>query len=433
MRKVFQTELTDWRTFANKCIDYLSKYQTFTVYDSRQNHLTATNYSFLAAFGVKSELLVAPDNNFNRLNRFIEQNSDWCFGYLSYNLKNEIEESGILKTDYSGLPLLHFYIPEVVITIKNNLLQLFYFPDSCSETTINQIYLEILHLQTSGLLAPKTYTVKNRISEDVYLQKVAYLKTCIHRGDIYEVNFCHEFYVEDAEINVADFYNSLVKVSNAPFSGIYVHNGYNIISTSPERFLTKQESRLISQPIKGTKPRGKSAEIDKLNKQKLVQSQKEIAENTMIVDLVRNDLSRIALRNSVKVDEFCKIYSFETVHQMISTVSCTLKKGIQFADILKATFPMGSMTGAPKIRAMQLIDETEVSGRGLFSGTMGYIEPNGNFDFNVLIRTVLYNAHTQYLSFWAGSAITAHCNAKQEYTETLVKVAHIFKILEQTN
>jgi para-aminobenzoate synthetase component 1 len=150
----------------------------------------------------------------------------------------------------------------------------------------------------------------------------------------------------------------------------------------------------------------------------------------MIVDLVRNDLSKIASKGSVNVDELFGIYSFKQVHQMISTVSCEIKDHFTFTDIIKATFPMGSMTGAPKVRAMQIIEECESTKRGVYSGALGYIEPNGDFDFSVVIRSILYNSSNNYLSFMTGSAITSQADAESEYAECLLKAKAMFEALE---
>ncbi|MBL7747847.1 MAG: chorismate-binding protein, partial [Chitinophagaceae bacterium] len=163
----------------------------------------------------------------------------------------------------------------------------------------------------------------------------------------------------------------------------------------------------------------------------LFHSAKDRSENVMVVDLVRNDLAKICTEGTVKVDELYGIYSFPQVHQMISTVSGELKQGISFADIIKATFPMGSMTGAPKKRVMELIEQYEQTRRGIFSGAVGYIAPNGDFDFNVVIRSIMYNAATRYLSYQAGSGITFYSDPEMEWEECLMKAAAIRKVLEE--
>ncbi len=207
----------------------------------------------------------------------------------------------------------------------------------------------------------------------------------------------------------------------------YKAGEHYLISSSPERFLKKKGERILSQPIKGTIRRGKNPQEDENLKQELAFSPKERSENVMIVDLVRNDLSRIAQRGSVQVDQLFGIYTLPSVHQMISTISCRVKPELNFTDILRAVFPMGSMTGAPKISAMNLIDSHEKFKRGWFSGCAGYITPEGDFDFNV---SIMYNEQEQKISFPAGSAITIGSNPEKEYEECLLKAAAMRKVLE---
>jgi para-aminobenzoate synthetase component I len=272
--------------------------------------------------------------------------------------------------------------------------------------------------------------VRPRISREHYLAQVEKIKKHIKLGDVYEMNFCQEFYAENAAIDPGDVYRELNAISATPFSAFCRLNDHYLLCASPERFLSKSGSRLVSQPIKGTARRGITPAEDEQLKKALAASEKERSENVMIVDLVRNDLSRIAKRGSVKVDELFGIHTFEQVHQMISTVSAEVKEDISFIDIIRATFPMGSMTGAPKVRAMQLIEEYESSKRGLYSGAVGYIDPSGDFDLNVVIRSILYNSASRYLSFTVGGAITDRSDAGQEYEECMIKAAAMLRVLK---
>nr|MBA3971024.1 anthranilate synthase component I family protein [Bacteroidota bacterium] len=240
---------------------------------------------------------------------------------------------------------------------------------------------------------------------------------------------CQEFFAENVVIDTSSVYKKLNTISSAPFSAYCKFGSHYVLCASPERFLQKCGNTLISQPIKGTIKRAENPKEDEKLKIELRSNKKEQSENVMIVDLVRNDLSRIAQKGSVKVNELFGIYSFKQVHQMISTVSCELKEGLTFTDILKTTFPMGSMTGAPKVSAMKLIEQYETTKRGLYSGAIGYIRPNGDFDFNVVIRSILYNADKKALSFMAGSAITDKADAFQEYDECLLKAKAMFEVL----
>lgn len=272
-------------------------------------------------------------------------------------------------------------------------------------------------------------SLKPVVSREQYLEHVHALKRHIQLGDIYEINYCMTFEAEDADIDPLALYQALNRISQASYSALWKLNDQYIISSSPELFLSRRGDRLFSKPIKGTSRRGTNPAEDEHLKQELYYNAKERNENVMIVDVVRNDLSRLATRGSVKVDTLFDIESYRQVHQMVSTVSCSLKNNTTFEDIIGATFPMASMTGAPKYRAMQLIDHYEVYNRGPYSGALGYLKANGDFDLNVLIRSVFYDASKRYLSFTVGSAITDLCNPEDEYAECLLKAKAMMEVL----
>jgi len=238
-----------------------------------------------------------------------------------------------------------------------------------------------------------------------------------------------EFYAENVIMKPHLVYQKLNALSPTPFSNYFKWFNQYILSATPERFLSKRGGKLISQPIKGTAKRSLDIIEDEQIKKDLLNHPKEQQENVMIVDLVRNDLTKSAKKGTVAVEELFGVYSFKQVHQMISTVVCELKEGLTNAEILKNSFPMGSMTGAPKIKAMQLMEKYERTKRGMYSGAIGYFSPNNDFDFNVIIRTILYNQSNQYLSFQVGSAITYYAEAEQEYEECLLKVKAILEVL----
>jgi para-aminobenzoate synthetase component 1 len=271
--------------------------------------------------------------------------------------------------------------------------------------------------------------IKPRIQSHEYKNTVNSIKKHILRGDIYEVNYCQEYYSENQSVNPLEIYAKLKNISPTPFSCFFRLFDKYLISASPERFLKKIGSKVISQPMKGTINRGNSAKSDQHLKSKLKQDPKEIAENVMIVDLVRNDLSKSAAKESVKVEELCGIYTFEQVHQMVSTISAELEPQTDMIDAIKSTFPMGSMTGAPKVKAMELIEKYENTKRGMYSGAVGYFTPDNDFDFNVVIRSILYNSTRQYLSYMVGSAITAKSIPENEYNECLLKAKAINQVL----
>jgi para-aminobenzoate synthetase component 1 len=273
--------------------------------------------------------------------------------------------------------------------------------------------------------------MQHRISRADYLAKTQALQQHIARGDIYEVNFCMELYAEDANIEPHRLFQELNQKTKSPFSAFIQIVDKYLLSSSPERFLKRVGDRLISQPIKGTAQRHTDMVQDAAEASQLQKSEKERAENTMIVDLVRNDMSRIATKGSVQVEELCKVYPFAHVHQMISTIAAELQIETQVSDAIAACFPMGSMTGAPKVRAMQLIEQYEETKRGLYSGAVGYIDPNGDFDFNVVIRSLLYRKDTEYLSLQVGSALTASSNPEKEYDECLLKAKGVLEVLSK--
>ena len=277
---------------------------------------------------------------------------------------------------------------------------------------------------------PVSLEIKGLLSKEEYIGKINKLKWHIQRGDCYEINFCQEFYAENAEIEPHRVFSELMKVSPNPFSAFYRLNDKYLLCASPERFLLKKNNQLVSQPIKGTMKRNlQDRRVDEALKKELRESPKEQSENVMVVDLVRNDLSRICEEGSVKVEELFGIYSFPQVHQMISTITGDLKKDMGLLQILNAVFPMGSMTGAPKHRVMELIDEYESQSRGIFSGSVGYISSEGDFDFNVVIRSIMYNSSEKYLSYQVGSGITFYSNAENEWEECLLKAEAIKKVL----
>ena len=263
--------------------------------------------------------------------------------------------------------------------------------------------------------------IKLRIHMDEYQQKVTKVLEHIHRGDIYEANFCQEFYAEDCVIDAYQVFEHLNEISEPPFAVFLKHEQLYLLSASPERYLRKEGQKIISQPIKGTAKRLLSKIDDDKIAHDLMRDEKEQSENVMIVDLVRNDLSKSSQKGSVTVEELCKVYTFKQVHQLISTVVSELKTDVHPVDIIKDTFPMGSMTGAPKLSAMTIMEELEETKRGLYSGAVGYFTPEGDFDFNVVIRSILYNALEKYVSLSVGSAITSKSIPEKEYEECLLK------------
>src|SRR5690606_3342287 len=316
----------------------------------------------------------------------------WMPGFLRYDLKNEIEELTTSSPNRLGFPEAYFFIPAVIISFRRDQVEI---QGLQPETIYNSIFST--EFPTEPSLSSLNIEVRKRMSKEAYIEAFNQMIQHIQQGDIYEVNLCQEFYAEKVSLSPLAVYERLNKVSPTPFSCFFKISDKYILSASPERFLAKREQTLISQPIKGTAPRGKTTLEDKHIIDALKNNPKEIAENVMIVDLVRNDLTRSAVEGSVKADRRLEVHTFEQVHQLISTVTCKKNPTISDITAIRQTFPAGSMTGAPTISAMKLCDCYENSRRGVYAGTVGYFDPLGNFDFNVVIRSLLYNSTNRYL------------------------------------
>ena len=366
-------------------------------------------------------------NAFEDLNQYQQITKDWLFGYLSYDLKNDTED--LVSTNFDGLnfPDLFFFQPKKLFLIKGNQLEIQYLTmcDDEIEEDLEKIRFQIAdyRLQITDI------EIKQRISKENYLKKASKILKHIHRGDIYEANFCMEFFIENATINPLEKFLKLNEISKSPLAVYFKNNNHFLLSASPERYLKKEGELLISQPIKGTAKRFLDPKEDEKSKMDLASNPKERTENIMISDLVRNDLSRTAQKGSVNVEELCGIYSFEQVHQMISTITSKLDSQYTVVNVIKTTFPMGSMTGTPKVSVMKIIEELEETKRGLYSGAVGYFTPNGDFDFNVVIRSILYNQENKYTSFSVGSAITSLSIHQMEKEECLLKAKAMREVL----
>lgn len=427
-RKTYITsfEVTDNLLF--KLAEWGNHFDPFFYY--RTNNYNSDAYSkFGFLMGVGSFQTFSESASHSALSlfqSFIGNYSDWLFGFFTYDFKNALENIETKAPSYFFFPDIYFVSPRYVFRDMNGKLVCDYETRCDTESTIAHLINIILESNAEITdIHISDIELHAKTSKSEYLNATQCLLDHITRGDIYEVNYCMEFYADIVLKNPLHFYYKLIEISPTPFSAYVKVNDNHLLSASPERYITKQGKKLISQPIKGTIKRGENAAEDEILQNSLKNNQKELSENVMIVDLVRNDLSRIAEKGSVKVPELNKIYTFPQVFQLISTVEANLKEGLNWFDVIKATFPMGSMTGAPKINAMKLIDMHEKSARNLYSGAVGYVTPNQDFDFNVVIRSILYNETRHYLSFSAGSAITANSDLLQEYDECLLKTKAI--------
>ncbi|QNR25274.1 anthranilate synthase component I family protein [Croceimicrobium hydrocarbonivorans] len=385
--------------------------------DSHQHKDLYGSWDKILAWGARAIY----QGDFEGLKTFRQEHKDWLFGHLAYDLKNQLEDLDTRHPQKIAWADLQFFVPETILLCKEGqceVLSWHYANQEALETNLN--------LESSRESFPKL-NFEAQTSREVYLQDIQSLKQELQYGNIYEINYCTLFEARGPMCPLQRF-QELNEKHQAPFSAYYRDKQRHLLCFSPERYLRKKGDELISQPIKGTAARAQDPVRDQEQKAHLLSSEKERAENVMIVDLVRNDLSRTARRNSVSVPELFGLYSFNAVHQMISTVRSELDSArYTLEDALHYSFPMGSMTGAPKVSAMQLIDRHEHFRRGLYSGALGYIDPDGNFDFNVVIRSIAYDAEQKYAQVAVGSAITIHCDAEAEYAECLLKAEKLIR------
>ena len=425
-RKSAIFEIKDLQKFKMQLLNWLSRFNSSCFLDNHQYPSTHHSTEVLVGAGVQDIFSIAATDSIKDLQEWLNKQQDWVFGHISYDFKNYIYPTSSNHPDPIQFPDLVFFVPTIVITCNNNVVSI----ASLEENPIS-IFKSIL--ATNPAIIPSEtnkHQVEAVLKKEAYLAILEQLKKHIQRGDCYEINFCQEFFIKDAIINPVHLYQQLAAVSPNPFSAYYHQNNQYLICASPERYIKKQGSHIVSQPIKGTLKRNTTdAFADAALQQQLKTSEKDKSENVMVVDLVRNDLSKICKDGSVTVTELFGIYSFPQVHQMISSIEGILQEQVNFTDILEASFPMGSMTGAPKRKVMDLIEQYEHTKRGIFSGAVGYITPGGDFDFNVVIRSIMYNSANQYLNYLVGSGITFYSNPEEEYAECLLKAKAIEAVL----
>ncbi|MDO6435577.1 anthranilate synthase component I family protein [Flavitalea sp. BT771] len=429
-------------------LNWASRFNISAFLDNQDYHLPFHSFDGLLAAGAVEYVRASAGHAFEDLREFAGRHHDWLFGHFAYDLVKETEPFGISQqaTNPVGFPDLFFFIPEIIIELKGDRLHI----GSLRQDHAG-ILEEILAAPGDGVgrqpmdgAAGGAGTrnaagsvergegprLQAAFSREEYLETIRTLREHILRGDCYEINFCQEFFSQPTDVDPLQIWQSLSKASPNPFAAFYRLEDKYLLCASPERYLRREGNRVISQPIKGTAPRVPGDPgADRAAGAGLAVSAKDRSENVMVVDLVRNDLSKVCLPGSVRVRELFGIYGFPQVYQMTSTVEGELAPGVDFIDAIQATFPMGSMTGAPKRRVVELIDQYERTSRGLFSGALGYVTPEGDFDFNVIIRSLFYNKTCHYLSYQVGSGITFYSNPEQEYEECLVKAEGIKKAL----
>lgn len=418
--------LDNYSEFAARAKSYASQFSPCAILDSCEigPQLNKGFYKLIIGFG-GNPIVSSNTNKLDSLYSAWESNKTWLFGVLGYNLKNEIEKLSSLNNTAFNWPELSFFTPETVIKVSwENELEIL---GENAEAIFNSILNYSGKNQNSISCLSE---LKVDFDKENHERAVNTIKEEIRNGNVYELNLCSRFLYDKIKVSEPfQLFSELLKISPAPFSGYFSIDNKFVISASPERYMSKNKNILISQPIKGTRPRSQNGSEDEAYKNDLSSNVKDQAENVMIVDLVRNDMARVARAGSVKVEELFGVYSYSHVHQLVSSVSSEIDESVNWKDVLKATFPMGSMTGAPKIAAMQWIEKFELSNREWYSGALGYIDPNGNMDFNVLIRSIFYDSSLEKLAYYAGGAITIDSEPEEEYREMMVKAKAIHSLL----
>ncbi|MBS1733090.1 MAG: anthranilate synthase component I family protein [Bacteroidetes bacterium] len=418
--------INDSKLFKIKMLNWLSRFNIFCLLDNNHYQFAEPGFELLAAAGCQRSIKLEKGSNLDALKTFSKENKNWLFGHFGYDLLN----AGI--TNYNQNPEDinfedgFFFIPEILVKLASGQVII-----ESDRRPAEEVFSEIESQPATISKIPfGEINVQASVSRDEYIHRLKQVKEHIHRGDCYEINFCQSFFAEHVNIDAVYFYHKLTSLSPNPFSAFYRINARYCMCASPERFLRKNGNVIISQPIKGTSKRVLSDMLlDEANKQYLKHSPKERSENVMIVDLVRNDLSKVCTEGSVHVSELFAVYSFPQVHQLISTVKGKVDDDVDWTDIIKACFPMGSMTGAPKKKVLELINRYEEIPRGIFSGSIGYVTPGRDFDFNVVIRSLMYDASKQLINFKAGGGITFNSDADKEYEESLLKAEAIMHVL----
>ena len=408
--------------FVKKIVNFSSDQSHFTLLNSNDSF---DDYELIIAYGAES-FLQSSKNSLKKIDKYIDTVNDWIFGYLSYDLKNEIENLTDLNKDVFNLPNLYFYQPKVIWLIKEEKAEIY----SLNKKNLNEDWDHINSIDYKDFTEKSSVDLITRTSKEEYVRKIKNIKQRILQGDCYEMNYCFDMFSKNKTINPYKTYIKLNDYTRSPMSTFFKLNHLYLLSSSPERFIKRINRKIISQPIKGTAKRGLDSKEDEKIKYTLLSSPKELSENHMIVDLVRNDLSRVAEKGSVKVKNLNKLNTFKRVHQLISTIEAEIAVKTKFSKIITGMFPMGSMTGAPKIESMNIIDEYESTKRGLYSGSIGYIKPNKDFDFNVVIRSIIYDKLLKEINVSVGSAITFKSDPESEFEECLLKAEPMIKSLK---
>jgi para-aminobenzoate synthetase component I len=413
--------------FRRRFLSWIWEQEYGSLFESHGISFPFGAFPTMAAVGKQELVGIEEKDTFKRLQQIHDQQKEMMVGFLGYDLKNQLEALSSEHPDTTEFPEALFYIPQHIFLFEGN--ELIVHSDSDPDVLLQEI--KDTPILTAKKIDPAMLV--QDISREKYIENVETLRQHIYEGDVYEINYCLHYSLKNNGQSPVLLYERLTSSSPTPFSCFLRMGDHYLVCASPERFMKKEGQKIISQPIKGTAHRSQDPLEDRYIREQLRNSIKEQAENMMIVDLVRNDLARSALTGSIKVEEMFGIYSFAYLHQMISTVSSVIPKNTPFTKTIRSAFPMGSMTGAPKVKAMKLIEYYENARRGIYSGAAGFITPEGNFDFNVVIRSLFGNLSTSELRFSVGSAITYDSSPDYEYEECQLKAKAILRILTELN
>lgn len=420
------------KKYLQKSIEYIDPLSFFNTIP-KQNHISflysSSNIDYanqISIIGLFPYQIIKTNSLKSLFSQFSQSKSDCIFenayiGHIAYEVKNELEKLPTTKQNQIRSQLCTFvkYELYLIFNSKERKLDAYFLNDS---------NLDILnHLKTKEIGEIEVDEIQSNFTKETYLDSVNNVRDYIIKGDIFEANLTAKFsgkfkYNYDGR----EIFSQLVTESPSQYSAYIKQDDLEIISSSPERFIHADYNKVSSKPIKGTRKR--DPKYDEMLISELLNSEKDRAENLMIVDLVRNDLGRVAKIGTIQVPDIFKIERYQTVLQMVSTISCELREDKTYNDLINATFPPGSMTGAPKIRAMEIISELEKFDRGIYSGAIGIINPDRYLDLSVVIRTIIKNK--EKFEFQAGGAIVYDSVAEDEYTEMLDKLAAIEKILK---
>lgn len=418
--------------FRSRLSAFAAGYEEFALLDSCNNTVYGPNqFDFLLACGAVAVVTQDSGGGVADWYAAVSERADWLFGYLGYELNATTDNISPSPQQLFNTAPLRFFVPGIVIRVQNNIAMISVHEMACDtpENVFRKINDTPFETLTSAYNQSENIRLEPLISDYDYVNTVKKIQQHIIDGDIYELNYCQPFVARNTTIDPVAVFNRLCAVAKAPFSVLYRCGEQYLMCASPERFFSFDGKTMRSMPIKGTRKRGEDEASDKRLFADLESSEKDKAEHVMIVDLVRNDLTPLAETGSIQVTDLFGIYPFEQVWQMVSTVSARLRSDAKLSEALIRAFPMGSMTGAPKIRAMQLAAQYEPWQRGMYSGAFGYFDPDGRCDFNVIIRSLLYHTQTQLLAAYAGGAIVYDSIPEKELEECYVKLSGILRVL----